>query len=232
MALAQLAPSLGELDRNLRRHHELLDAGPGREGRPRGLPGAGPDRLPAPGPGRRGLAPPGRPPAGRAGRRDRGPVGGRLVRRGIGRPPAVHRGGPARGRRDPPRPPQAVPADLRAVRRAPVLRGGRHAAGRAVAAGRRAGHRHLRGLLAPDRAPAARARRRADPHQRVVVAGPRPGRHQRGRAGHGDVVADADADLRPAHDLVRGLLQPGRGRRVDLVLGRFRGHRARPERRS
>ena len=37
-------------------------------------------------------------------------------------------------------------------------------------------------------------------------------------------------DLRPADDLVRGLLQPRRRRRVDLVLGRLRGHR--PERRA
>ena len=65
-------------------------------------------------------------------------VGGRLVRRGVGRPPAVHRRRPARGRRDPPRPPQAVPADLRPVRRASLLRRRRHAARRAVAArGRR-----------------------------------------------------------------------------------------------
>ena len=34
---------------------------------------------------------------------------------------------------------------------------------------------------------------------------------------------DADAHLRPADDLVRRVLQPGRRRRVDLVLGRLRG---------
>ena len=39
-------------------------------------------------------------------------------------------------------------------------------------------------------------------------------------------------DLRPADDLVRGLLQPRRRRRVDLVLGRLRGHRAERARRS
>ena len=44
----------------------------------------------------------------------------------------------------------------------------------------------------------------------------------------GDLVADAHADLRPADDLVRHLLQSRRGRRVDLVLGRLGGHR--PER--
>ena len=43
-----------------------------------------------------------------------------------------------RGRPDPARPPQAVPADLRPVRRAPLLRGRRRAAGRPVAARRRA----------------------------------------------------------------------------------------------
>ena len=70
--------------------------------------------------------------------RDARPVGGRLVRRGVGRPPAVHRGRAARGRRDPARPPQAVPADLRPVRRAALLRRGRRAAGVAVAARGRA----------------------------------------------------------------------------------------------
>ena len=90
------------------------------------------------------------------------------------------------------------------------------------------GHRdrHLRGLLAPVRAAAAGPRRRPDPGQRVVVAGSRPGRDQRGRPRDGDVVADADADLRAADDVVRRLLQPGRGGRVDLVLGRLGGHRA------
>ena len=39
-------------------------------------------------------------------------------------------------------------------------------------------------------------------------------------------------DLRPAHDELRRLLQPGRGRRVDQLLGRLRGHRARRRRRS
>ena len=163
--------------------------------------------------------------------RDARPVGGRLVRRGVGRPPAVHRGRPARGRRDPARPPQAVPADLRPVRRAPVLRRRRRPAGGAVAARASASgsaicedfwHLPVPQLLAP--------RRRPDPDQRVVVAGPRPGRDQRGRARDGDLVADADADLRPADDLVRRVLQPRRRRRVDLVLGRLGGHR--PERRG
>ena len=103
---------------------------------------------------------------------------------------------------------------------------GRHAARRAVAAGRRRRARGVRGLLAPLDAAAARARRRADPDQRVVVAGPGPRGDERGGARDGDLVADADADLRAAHDLVRRVLQPGRRRRVDLVLGRLRGHRA------
>ena len=50
--------------------------------------------------------------------------------------------------------------------------------------------------------------------------------------GHRDLVADADADVRPADDLVRDLLQPRRRRRVDLVLGRLGGHRARAGRPS
>ena len=95
-----------------------------------------------------------------------------------------------------------------------------------VAARGRARDRRVRGLLAPVRAAAPGARRGADPDQRLVVAGSRPGGDQRGRARDRDVVADADADLRPADDLVRGLLQPRRRRRVDLVLGRLGGHRA------
>ena len=51
-------------------------------------------------------------------------------------------------------------------------------------------------------------------------------RSERGRPRDGELVADADADLRPADDVVRGLLQPRRRRRVDLVLGRLGGHRA------
>ena len=87
-------------------------------------------------------------------------------------------------------------------------------------------HRHLRGLLAPDGAAAAGARWRPDPDQRVVVAGPRPGGDQRGRPRHGDLVAHADAHVRAADDLVRRLLQSGRGRGVDLVLGWLGGDRA------
>ena len=60
-------------------------------------------------------------------------VSRRVVRRGVGRPSVVHRGRPRRGRGDPPRPPKAVPADLRLVRRAPVLRPRRSVAGRPVA---------------------------------------------------------------------------------------------------
>ena len=45
-------------------------------------------------------------------------------------------------------------------------------------------------------------------------------------------MADADAHVRPADDVVRRLLQPRRRGRVDLVLGRLGGHRARPARRS
>ena len=64
----------------------------------------------------------------------------------------------------------------------------------------------------------ARARRRADPHQRVV-ARPRPGVDERSGARDRDVVADDDAHLCAAHDVVRRVLQPGGRRRVHLVLG-------------
>ena len=92
--------------------------------------------------------------------------------------------------------------------------------------GRRRRARGLRGLLAPPDAAAARPRRRPDPDQRLVVAGPRPRGDERGRPRDRDLVADADADVRPADDVVRRVLQPGRRRRVDHVLGRLRGHRA------
>ena len=162
-----------------------------------------------------------------AGRRDPRPLGRRVVRRGVGRPPAVHRGRAARGRRDPARPSQGLPADLRAVRRAALLRGRRRAAGRPVAPGRRDRDRRSARTSGTSPVPqTARARRRPDPDQRLVVAGPRPRRDERGRPRDRDLVADADADLRPADDVVRDLLQPGRRGRVDLVLGRLRGHRA------
>ena len=226
VGLAQIAPRLGRLDENLARHHELIEEARAQRGGPGRLPRAGADRLPAPGPRIRGrMRLDDQRLADLAAATEDLSVG-RLVRRGVGRPPPVHRRGAARGRPAPPYPPQAVPAHLRAVRRAPVLRPRRHAPGGPVAAGDRRRDRDLRGLLAPARPAAARARRRADPHQRVVVARPRSRRDQRGRAGDRDVVADADAHLRPAHDELRGVLQPGRRRRVDLVLGRLRGHRA------
>ena len=126
----------------------------------------------------------------------------------------------------PARPPQALPADLRAVRRAAVLRRGRQSCGRC----RRGWASASGSAICEDfwhltRAPAPRPRRRPDPGQRLVVARPRPGRDQRGRPRDGDLVADPDADVRPADDVVRGVLQPGRRRRVDLVLGRLRGDR-------
>ena len=52
IALAQIAPQLGQLDANLARHHEMLERGAGGRGRARRLPGARADRLPAPGPRR------------------------------------------------------------------------------------------------------------------------------------------------------------------------------------
>ena len=83
--------------------------------------------------------------------------------------------------------------------------------------------RRVRGLLAPLDGPGARERRRADADQRVVVARPGPRLHPRGGPRDGDLVADADAHVRAAHDLVRRVLQPGRRGRVDLVLGRVGG---------
>ncbi len=104
-----------------------------------------------------------------------GPVGGRLVRRGVGRPSPVHRRGAARGRRDPARPPEAVPADVRPVRRAAVLRRGRSSCGR-----RRRGSGSGIGIAICEDfwhltvPAAARPRRRPDPDQRLVVARSRP----------------------------------------------------------
>ncbi len=70
-----------------------------------------------------------------------------------------------------------------------------------------------------------------DGAQVLVNVSSSPGRDlarvERGRARDGDVVADADADVRPADDVVRRVLQPRRRRRVDLVLGRLGGHRTR-----
>ena len=139
IALAQIAPRLGDLEANLARHHELLAEARAARRRPGRVPRARADRLPAPGPrvarsrcASTTRASPRWPP------RRPGTVGRRVVRGGVGRPPAVHRRGAARGRRDPPRPPQALPADVRPVRRAAVLRPRRHAPGRAVAPGRRA----------------------------------------------------------------------------------------------
>ena len=155
-----------------------------------------------------------------------------VVRRGIGRSPPVHRRRPDRGRRDPARPPQALPADLRPVRRAPLLRRGRPPAGRPIADRGRDRPGDLRGLLAPQRAPAAGPRRRPDPDQHLVVAGARPGGHERGRPRDGDVVADPDAHVRPAHDEPRRILQPGRQRRIDLASGAAPRSSPRPAARS
>ena len=164
-------------------------------------------------------------------RRPRGPVGGRLVRRGVGATTGCSSPRPcSRTARS-----ATSTASCSCRPTACSTSGGSSPPGdllRAVPSrlGVGLGHRRLRGLLAPAGAPAARPRRRPDPHQRVVVAGARPRRDERGRPRDGDVVADADADLRPADDVVRRVLQPGRRRRVDLVLGRLRGHR--PDRRA
>ena len=134
----------------------------------------------------------------------------------------------------PARPPEALPADLRPLRRATLLRRRRRPPRRAVAARSRDRPGRLRGLLAPRRPGAAGPRRGPPPRQRLVVARTRPRRDERGRARDRHVVANAHADLCPADDVRRRVLQSRRGRRVDLVLGRIRGHRprrrGRPER--
>ena len=88
------------------------------------------------------------------------------------------------------------------------------------------GHQRLRGLLAPGHAAAAGARRRPGARQRLLVAGPRRGRRQRGRPRHGDLVADAEPHLRAADDELRRLRQSRRRGRVDHLLGRQRGRLA------
>jgi hypothetical protein len=108
------------------------------------------------------------------------------------------------GRRDPARPPEGVPADLRAVRRAPVLRRRR----RVRAAPSRLGvgvgiamcedfwHLQTPQLLALDGA------------QLLINVSSSPGRDprgpQRGWAGDRDLLAYVDAHVCPAHRLVRG----------------------------
>ena len=161
------------------------------------------------------------------------PVGGRLVRRGVGRPPPVHRGRPARGRRDPPRPPQGLPADLRAVRRAALLRGRAtccgpcrrgSGSGSGSASARTSGTSACPQLLALDGA------------QILINVSSSPGRDlaATNEVGLGTATSwrTLMRDLRPADDLVRGLLQPRRRGRVDLVLGRLRGDRPDRRRRS
>ena len=153
-------------------------------------------------------------------------VGDRLVRGGVRRPPAVHRGRAARGRRGPARPSQGLPADLRAVRRAAVLRRGRRASGRRRPARAWAwGSRCARTSGTPG--PQLLA---LDGAQVLINVSSSPGRDlaRSNEVGLGtaDVVADAHADLCPADDVVRRVLQPRRRRRVDHVLGRLRGHRA------
>ncbi len=91
IALAQLAPRLGALDENLARHHEVLAEARAERRGPGRLPRAGADRLPAPGPRGRGRDAARRPAAGHARAQRPRAVGGRVVRRGIGRSPAVHR---------------------------------------------------------------------------------------------------------------------------------------------
>ena len=125
------------------------------------------------------------------------------------------------------RPPQAVPADLRAVRRASVLRRRRPAARGPVAARRRARDRRSARTSGTSRCPQILA---LDGAQMLINISSSPGR---------DLAATNEVGLGTATSwrtlmrtyaqldhVVRGVLQPRRRRRVDLVLGRLRGHRA------
>ena len=113
IALAQIAPRLGALEENLARHSPVARASARGWCRPRRLPRA----LGLTGYQLQDLAAEvamrlDDPRLAERGRHDRRPLGRRVVRRGISRPPALHRGGVARGRGDPARPPQELPADV------------------------------------------------------------------------------------------------------------------------
>ena len=226
VALAQIAPRLGALEANLATHHALLDEARGEGRRPGRLPRARADRLPAPGPRVRGRDAARRSAAGgsgggdaRACRRSCRSSRNRPITGCSSRPPCSRTARSATSTASCSCRPTACSTS--AASSPPATCSGRCRRGSASGIG----IGDLRGLLAPARAAAPGARRRPDPDQRVVVAGPRPRGDQRGRPRHRDFVADADAHLCPADHLVRHLLQPRRGGRVDLVLGRLRGHR-------
>ena len=186
IALAQVAPRLGDLEANLARHHELLGRGARRRrrasscSRSSGLTGyllqdlAAEVAMRLDDPRLAGLAAATAracPPSSRSwrSRRTTGCSSPRRCSRtarsatSTARSSCRRTGCSTSGGSSPP---------------------GDHAARRAVAAGRRRRARGVRGLLAPVDAAAARARRRAGADQRVVVAGPRP-RRDATRSGSG-----------------------------------------------
>ena len=123
--------------------------------------------------------------------------------------------------------PQAAAAELRRLRRGPLLHARqRDRPARAVRHRRRQGrHQHLRGRLEPRR-PARRAgrrrRRAGDQHQRLAVP-PRQGRLPRADAGHPGRRRPLGARLRQPGR------RPGRARLRRLLAGvRRRGQPARP----
>ena len=165
------------------------------------------------------------------GRRD-GIARRRLVRRGIGRPPALHRRGAARGRRASAMsiarsscPPTGSSTSAASSRPARTLRAHRQpprACGWASASARTSGTSPRPQLLALDGA------------QVLINVSSSPGRDvaavNEDGLGTADLVADAQPDVRPADHELRRLRQPRRRGRVDHLLGRLArswAHRAR-----
>ena len=223
IALAQINTTVGDLDGNRALIVSRLERGARRRRGPRPLPRARSDLLPA-----RGSAPAARLRArgeavarGDRGRDDRnlGARRGAVVRR---RP--LQRVCDLRRRRGEGGLPEALPAELRGVRRGALLR--RRARPRAPAARRGTRRRddlrgHVAARPAGDR---PGARRRAAARQRLGLAVPR----RQGAGARGDVPA-----ARAGHVQLRRLRQrgrrPGRARlRRPLVRPRRRGRGARP----
>ena len=226
LALAQINSVVGDIDGNAARIVDWLAGGPRRERRPRPLPGARGHRLSA-----RGPAPPPRVRARRA-------AGGREIAHATHGVTALV-GAPhldadlynacfvLAARRGAVHLPQALPAELRRLRRRPLLRAGRRPLSAAL---RRRAHRpddlrgHLAARAAGDR---PRARRRAADREHLRVAVPR----RQGPRARGDAARAGTRQL-----VLRRALQRGRrAGRADLrrALGRARrrGRGARARRR-
>jgi len=179
IALASSRPS-SAARRQPRPPPRAAGRGAGRRRRAHRLPRAGPHRLSPPGPRGRGGDDRRRPAPPRARRGDRRVLGGRQLRGGVERPPAFHRGRAPRGRRDPPRPAEALPAHVRALRRAALLRGGGRPARDPVAPRRWRRARDLRGLLGTWACPSSSPSTAPGPGQRRLLSGPgRRGRERR-----------------------------------------------------